>query len=437
MRSMTLKVGKLLNKGVGIRPPRGKSIWHNRDFARLWTAESISAFGSQVTNLAIPLIAVLSLRAGPRQMGILMACSSASYSIMSLVGGSWADRWSRRRLMTFGSWGSAVLSAFVPAAALLGFLGMGHLYIYSILFGVFSAVFRSSSSALLPSLVKKDELISANGQLNASYSLASVIGPTLAGSLVQALTAPLAMVLDAASFVVEGMIVRGISTDVSVHGERHSRNLRQDIVSGFHYLLSNGLLRTITAVDVTIKFFLYMVGGIYVLYAVKIIGVSPVMLGIISATGGLGWLVASLATSSLSREVGIGKTTIVAAAMVAFAPFLLPLATRHTLAGLTLLAMSALIGALGHMTLGVTLGSVRQAITPADLLGRVIATGRFLSGLAGLIGPLLGGFLGATLGLRPTLWLAASGHLPILIIVLSSPIHSLRELPGSEMQPQR
>ncbi len=404
------------------------NLWHNRDFRKLWTAQTISAIGSKVSFLALPLTAVLLLDATPTQMGYLTAAGSLPGLLLGLFAGVWVDRNQRRGLLIMADVGRGLLLLLIPLAAWLGALHIALLYIILFLTGSFDLLFGAAYHAYLPALVERAKLVEANSKLEISRSAAEIAGPTLGGWLIQITSAPLAILADACSFFLSAFALSTIRQPepAPTTSDREEPLLRQ-LGAGLRLLWANRILLTITVSTGTATFFNAMLETVYLLYMTRVLGLSSGMIGLIFGTGSVGFLVGALLPGWLAKRIGLGPMLIGGLVIVAVSDFALPLAVDAQ--GFV---VALLIGAQISFGLGLTLYNVgqvslRQSITPDHLLGRMNATLDFA--VAGLIplGALLGGFAGEWLGLRGTLLLAAGGELLAVVWLMLSPVRRLQK----------
>ncbi len=413
--------------GRQISAPSLGGLWRNPDFKRLWAAHSASLVGSEITVLALPLMAVLMLDATPVQMGVLAAAGTAPFLLCSLLAGVWVDRRRRRPVLIGADLARAGLLLSIPFAAWKGVLGMEQLYVVTFVVGVFSVFFEVADYAYVPSLVGRESVVEANSKLQISYSAAEAGGPGVAGLLVQFISAPGAIVIDAVSFLVSAILLRRIETPEPPVGPQTSRGVRHDVGSGLRALLGHRLLRPIVLASIADSIFLKAIAAIFVLYATRELEISPLMLGVILAIGGIGAIPGALLSAPAARRFGVGPTIIGGWLIGAATWLLVPLATGP--AAMPVLATSMLLGGIAGTIVNVQQWSLRQLVTPDALQGRVTASHRFLVYGAYPLGALLGGWLGAALGLRQAIALCALGALTAPMWVARSPLRYLREQP--------
>jgi MFS family permease len=402
-------------------------LWRHADFRRLWAAQSASLFGSEITVLALPLIAVLLLDASPVQMGLLAAAGTAPFLLCSLPAGVWVDRRRRRPVLIVADVVRAVLLLSIPLMAWLGGLRIEQLYAVTFVVGVLGVFFEVAHYAYVPSLVDRESVVEGNSKLQISYSAAEAGGPGVAGLLVQVISAPGAIAIDAVTFLVSTVLLRRIETPEPPVAIQTSRGVRHDVEAGLRALLGHRLLRPIVLASITESVFLKGIAAIFVLYATRELEISPLTLGVIMAVGGTGAIPGALLSAPAARRFGVGPT-IIGGWLIAMAAWLLiPLATGPL--AVPLLAASMLLGGVAGTIVNVQQWSLRQLVTPDALQGRVTASHRFLVYGAYPLGALLGGWLGATLGLRSAIALCSIGALMAPAWVAVSPLRRLREQP--------
>ena len=402
-------------------------LWRHADFKRLWAAHSASLFGSEITALALPLMAVLMLDATPVQMGVLAAAGTAPFLLCSLLAGVWADRRRRRPVLIGADLARCGLLLSIPLAAWTGLLGMEQLYFVTFVVGVFSVFFEVADYAYVPSLVGRESVVEANSKLQISYSAAEAGGPGVAGLLVQFISAPGAIAIDAISFLVSAILLRRIETPEPPIATQTSRGVRHDVESGLRALLGHRLLRPIVLASIVDSIFLKAIAAIFVLYATRELEISPVMLGVILAVGGIGAIPGALLSAPAARRFGVGPTIIGGWLIGAATWLLIPLASGPV--AVPVLAVSMLLGGIAGTIVNVQQWSLRQLVTPDALQGRVTASHRFLVYGAYPLGALLGGWLGSALGLRPAIALCAIGAVTAPLWVACSPLRRLRGQP--------
>ena len=399
-----------------------------RDFLWLWTGQGVSQLGSQVTALALPLTAALALEAGPSEMGLLGAVTTAPWLMVGPLAGVWVDRMPRRPVLVAAELGRAALLASIPAAALLGELGMGHLYAVSFGVGVASVFFDLAYQGILPTLVPRERLIEANGRLEVTGSVAQVAGPTAAGFLIQLVSAPLAVALDALSFLVSAATMAAIRTAEQPRNGAPRPGVLAEIAEGIAWLRASPLVPIVAAV-VVLNLSSAAGRAVYVLFATRQLGLDAATLGLAYGIGSVGAMIGALAVGRVVARLGVGPSLTGSALVAGLARLIAPVAVVGGPLAVPLLAASQLLNALPNPVFNVTSSGLRQATTPDRLQGRVVASIRVLVLGCMAIGSLAGGLLGEVLGLWPTLLLSAVGALPAFLLTARSPIGRLRAMP--------
>jgi MFS family permease len=417
---------------MGATPvPPQRSLWRHSDFMRMWAGQTISLLGSQVTLLALPLTAILVFKASAFQVGALSTVEFLPFVLLGLPVGVWVDRLRRRPILVLADVLRLVVVGSVPLAYALGVLRLGQLYIVGFLSGVGTVFFDVAYGSYLPALVDRDRLVEGNAKLEGSRSGAQLAGPGIAGLLVQFLSAPGAILADALSYlasVLALLSVRGKEPTVDPpEGGRPS--MARQIAEGIRYIASQPLLRPVIACTGILNLFSMMGQAILLLFAVKSLGLSAGAIGVILSIGSIGFLIGAIVAGSLGRRIGIGSTLIVGGFLVGFAAVFVPLATRGTAA--PLLILYGLFGGFAGTVYNVNGRSLMQSLTPDRMLGRAIATNRFIVWGVIPIGAFLGGVLGGHIGLRATLWISAAGQLLAFLPPLLSPVRRLSSLPDS------
>ena len=396
---------------------------------KLWTGQSISLLGTQITLLAMPFAAILLLHASPFEVGLLTTIEYLPFLLVGLPAGVWVDRMRRRPILIAGDLGRAVALISVPIAHGLGLLTLPQLYVVSLVTGVLTVFFDVSWQSYLPSIVRREQLVEGNSKLEISRSGTQLAGPGLAGGLVQLVGAATAIVGDAVSYVVSAVFVGAIRrSEPPVEKPAVKPRMRAEIGEGLRYVLRNRYLRSIAACTGSANFFESMILAIFVLYAVRVLGLSPGLIGLVFAIGNAGAVIGAFLSGWVPRRFGIGPAIILGA--ITFAPpvILIPLAPKSF--PLPFLITSLALTAAGGVVYNVNNVGFRQAITPLRMQGRMNATMRFIVWGTMPLGALIGGTLGGLIGLRPTLFIAAIPGMLTFLPVLLSPLRRLREIPA-------
>lgn len=360
-------------------------------------------------------------------MGWLTAAQNLPMVFLGLAAGVWIDRVRRRPVLVLTDFAQAALLATIPLAALLGFLRIGLLYAVAFGTGACAVLAAVADRAYLPSLLPREELVGGNSRIQFSISLARTAGPGLGGLLVQWLTAPVAIVVDIASFVASGLLKRSIR-HVEPVPEGRDRPLLRGVVEGLRHVARHALLRPLVLCGATHNFCSTMIVAVYVLYLTKGLGMTPALLGLVLLAGGVGSIVGSLGASDVARRAGIGPALILSQAATGIARLLIPLAMGPRAAVIACLVLSELLLGAMRAIFNITQISLRQAITPMEVQGSVNASIGFLLWALTPLGALAGGTLGAAIGVRPTLWIAASGVLLSTLLALVSDLRGTRSV---------
>lgn len=406
-------------------------LWQHPNFLKLWAGETVSVFGSQITLLALPLTAVLVLGATPGQMGILGAVEMAPFLFISLFAGVWVDRWRLRPLMIKADIGRAILLGSIPVVYTLGWLSIEYLYGIALLVGVLTVFFDVAYQSYLPVLVGREHLIEGNGKLEVSRSVAQITGPGLAGTLVQVASGPVALALDAISFAFSAIFLSFIKhTEPAKAVSLVKHNIWREIGEGLGVVFGNRYLRSIAACTGTTNFFTNIAAAVYTLYVVRELHLDAVMLGLIFGIGSIGALIGAVMAGWLARRIGLGWTIIGTAGLTGFGGLAAPLAVGPVPVLMIILTAGYFVNSWGNPVYNINQVSLRQAITPHRLLGRMNASMRFLVWGTMPVGSLLGGLLGEIIGLRATLLVAALGTFLSVLPVFFSPVRGLQEQPA-------
>ncbi|HYV22413.1 MAG TPA: MFS transporter [Candidatus Bathyarchaeia archaeon] len=403
------------------------SLSGNPDFIKLWTGFTIARVGSQITVLALPLTAVLLLGAGATETGLLVAAQMAPSIVAGLFIGVWVDRLPRRPIMVVSDLGSAIVIGTVPLAAALGTLSLTQLYIVSFVGGAFAVSTDLARAAFVPSLVGRTRLVAANSRLQASNAVAQVAGPSLGGILVQALTAPIAMLWDAVGFVVSAVFIAAIRAAETPRPRETARSVWHEVTDGLRWVREQPIvLRSITAIALAnIEWF--AVQGVLVVYATRELGLSPALLGIsLAAIGPLSLLGAALA-GPLTARWGLGPVMIAALFLETLSRLLLPFAGGTPVQAATVLGLSQALLGLTVPLWVVGSASLVQALTPEHLLGRVSSATRFVGFAVAPPAAFAAGIVGDLIGLRPTLFACAAIAALAFLYLFFSPVRRYRQ----------
>jgi MFS family permease len=406
----------------------------HHDFRLLWTGQTVSQFGSQVTLLALPLVAIRQLHASTFAVGLLTTAEFAGFPLVGLPAGAWVDRMHRRPVLVAADVGRALALASVPVAAMLDVLTMAQLYAVALVMGVLTVFFDVAYLSYLPALVGRDDLVDGNARLEMSRSTAQVAGPGLGGGLVQVMTAPYAVLVDAVSFVVSALSVGAIrGREGPLERPPGGPRLRQEIGEGLRYVLGHPILRSLAVSVATFNLFSATFDAVCVVFLARTLHLSAGVIGLLFTVSALGSLTGAVLTGPISRRLGSARTIWVAPLLTYPWFLLVPLTTRGV--GLLLFVVGTVVAFAGTVVFNVGAVSFRQAICPPRLLGRMTASMRFLSWGTPPLGGLLGGWLGGRYGVRSALWVSSVGVLLSVPWLVWSPLRGMRDLPAADSLP--
>jgi MFS family permease len=398
-------------------------------FRRFWYAQTISLLGDQVTLIAVPLTAVLVLDANASQMGYLVAAELTPNLLFALHAGAWVDRRGRRRqTMIATDLARAALIATVPLAYAFDALTMHQLYAVAFAAGTMTVLFSVSYASLFVAVVERDHYVPASSWLAGSRAFSFVAGPSLGGLLVQALKAPFALIVDAVSFLFSALFLGTISPEEPPTEEAERGHVR----AGMSYVLRNPTMRASLLATATINLFNFVFWALFILYAVRSLGVSAGTLGLVLGAGAVGGLIGSMITTRLSRRIGIGPAFLLGSILFPVPLVLVPLADGPMWLILAMLFLAEFGSGLGVMILDISAASIFAALVPPRLRSRVSGAYTVVNYGVRPVGSLIGGFLGTAIGLRPALWIASVGAILGFLWLLPSPIPKMRELPETE-----
>jgi predicted MFS family arabinose efflux permease len=408
--------------------PEPPPLLRQPEFLKLWAAQSISQIGDQITLLALPLVAVLTLDASAAQMGFLVAAELMPHLLFSLFAGVWIERSRRRRrLMIVADLGRALLLASVPLAAAFDVLSFPQLYAVAFAVGTFAVMFDISWPTLFVAVVPRRDVVDANSKMSLSRALSFVVGPSAAGFLVQALTAPVTLLVDAFSFLGSALFLtrlRAQEPPVEEDGNGVLGSLRD----GLRFVLRDELIRSDLACAATVNLFNFVFYAIFVLYATRELGVAPGTLGIALGLGAVGGIIGALIAPRLERLIGIGRSVVLGSVLFPAPLILVPIASGSELQLGLMLGAAEFFSAVGVMIFDVSAASMAFLRIPDRIRARAAGSFRFVNYGVRPLGALLGGALGTALGLQTTLWIGVLGALLGVVWLFFSPIPRLREV---------
>jgi MFS family permease len=410
-------------------------LWRHRDFLKLWSAETISQVGSQVSLLALPLVAILVLDASAFQVAALTTVEFLPFVLFTLPAGVWVDRLPRRPILIAADFGRAGLLATIPLAYVAEVLTLSQLFGVAFLVGICTVFFDVAYQSYLPSLVERDQIIEGNSKLVVSRSAAEIAGPGLGGILVQIFTAPYAVLVDALSFLGSGLFVLSISDRIEPHvaaaAAGDKPGLWLELKAGLRFVLGNPYLRAQAGCTSTSNFFFNVGFATILVYYVRVLDLSPGVIGVVFSIGGIGALVGATTTGRMTRRFGVGPMTLVAAGLMG--PSMLLLAVAPVATPIPFLIASGLLMGFFNVVYNINQVSFRQAICPERLQGRMNSVMRFIVWGTIPLGNLTGGALATWIGLRETIAIGAIGAGSAFLWILLSPMRSVREMPTGPM----
>jgi MFS family permease len=406
-------------------------LWRHRDFLNLWSAETISQFGTQIDDLALGLVAIIVLDASAFEVAVYGTFNFLPFILFTLPAGVWVDRLPRKPILVIGDLGRFAALATIPIAYVADVLTLWQLYGVAFLTGVFTVFFDVAYQSYLPSLVDRDQIGEGNSKLEISRSTAQLSGPGLGGLLVEIITAPYAVLVDAFSFLASAALllrIRKREEPPAAPTEADAKpSLWAELKEGLRFVLGNPNLRAQAGCTATSNLFFSVTFSIFLVFLVREVELSPGVIGVMLSVGSVGSLLAAFTATRISKRLGIGPTTIVAAflnlpamLLIALAPVSFPI--PFIVAGGVILGFVIVL-------YNITQVSYRQAICPPRLQGRMNSVMRFIVWGTIPIGTLAGGALGSTIGLRETLVVGAIGSGSSVLWILFSPQRHLREMP--------
>ncbi|MEX2144071.1 MAG: MFS transporter [Anaerolineales bacterium] len=413
----------------GIEPAvteKGTNSVRDRDFIKLWAAETISLFGTQITELALPLTAVTVLHASAIQMGLLRMFGQAPFPLFSLFAGVWLDRIRRRPVLIVADFLRAVLLLSIPIAALMNELNLIQLYIVTFGVGSLTVAFEVAHFSYVPTLMPRNQLVESNSKLQVSYSVAELGGPGIAGLLTQLITAPFAVLANSFSYLFSGLMLGTMRTaEIKQPAKKNPSSVWRDIGEGMRALMGHPILQAIIISSVLSVTFSSALLSVYVLYLTRELHYSPATIGLIFAAGGSAAVIGAVFAKRAAAALGLGPAIISGWFVQGLARLLIPLAAGPS-AMLTLITAQAFTGGAGTIA-NIHQWTFRQQVIPDRLLARVTASQRFLVFGSAAVGSLLGGVLGSWLGLHTTLWVCAVFSLMGPAYALFTPLCGLRQ----------
>ncbi len=408
-------------------------LWHHRDFMKMWTGQTISQFGSSISQLALPIIAIKLLNASPFEVAALGTVEFLPFLLFTLPAGVWVDRLPRRAVLIVGDVGRGLLLCSVPIAYLSGHLTLAQLFVVGFTTGVLTVFFDVAYQSYLPALVDRELLIDGNSKLEVTRSAGQLAGPPVAGGLIQLLTAPYAVVWDSVSFFVSGaflLAIRKKEPPLEKKEDGRRAGMRHELWEGLVYVVKHPYLRPQAISTGTSNFFTNVAFSIVIVFAVRTLHMSTGLIGVVFGLGSIGWLAGAASASRMQRWLGVGGATILGAALSGPGTLLVALTPKSF--PVPFLVAGTIIGGFGAVVYNIQQVSLRQAITPERMQGRMNSVMRFLVWGPIPLGSLVGGAIATSFGLRTALMVGAVGGFTSTIPIVLSPIRKLKAMPEPE-----
>jgi MFS family permease len=404
-------------------------LWRHPDFVKLWSAETVSQFGTQFTQLALPLVAIDVLHVSAFEVAALTTVEFLPFLLVSLPAGVWVDRLRRRPILVVGDVSRALLLGSVPVAYWLGALTMAQLYVVGFLVGIATVFFDVAYQSYLPALVERQQLIDGNAKLEISRAAAQLGGPGLAGIVINFLRAPAALAFDAVSFVGSALFIFRIRKhELAPARDAQSPRMREELREGLRYVFRHPFLKNIAACTALFNFWGNMGFAVLLVFARRELHLSPLAIGLAFTLSNVGPLLAAFNANRISSRFGVGRTIIGASIIGAPTFLVIPFAPEGN-AALAFLIPAFIVGGLSNVIYNVTQVSLRQAITPARLQGRMNSVMRFIVWGTIPLGSIIGGVLASTIGVQETLIVSGIGCFMPFLPVLFSPVRRIESMP--------
>jgi predicted MFS family arabinose efflux permease len=416
--------------------PTIPTVWRERDFARLWAATTVSMLGSFVTRTALPLAAILVLGAGAGEVAILRGAELVAGLTVGLVAGAWVDRLRRRPILVWADLGRAALLGSIPIAFALDALTLAQLVIVAFGAAILTTFFDTADRAFLPSVIGRERLVEANATLTGSSSAAEFVGFGAGGWLIQLLTAPFAIAIDAASFVLSALLIRGIrAAEPPPQPAADRQRVVDEIREGLRLTLRDPILRPLALADAAVAGFWGVFGAVYLVFAIEV-GFSPGVIGLVAAVGGLSSLAGATIAGRAVRRLGVARFFIGAMVLVTIGNAFIALTPDAAFLGLTCLLVQQLLSDSSLTAFDVVAVSIRQATVEDRSLGRVGASFHVLAMAAMLLGTVAGGLVAELVSVRAALVIGALGGIVAIVILWFSAIRRMHDVPAGLAAPR-
>ena len=414
-----------------VRNPFTSPLWSNHAFVRVWSAASVSIFGSLITRVALPLVAILTLGAGAIEVAILRSMDVAAALVVGLVAGAWVDRLRRRPVLIWADLGRALLLGSIPVSFALGTLQLWQLIAVAGLAAVLTTFFDAADNASLPTIVERDRLLEANSALAASGSVAEFAGFGISGFLVQLLTGPITIAINAFTYVLSALLLFSVRVPEAPPPPRSEREpVLDEIRQGLRIVRGSPVLRAFVGAQMLLSMLWGVFGATWFLFAIDEVGVSAAAIGVIAGVGGASSFIGAVVATRSTRRWGVGPVAIASMLLAALGNLFIPLAPAGLpLVAITFFVLQQLVADSAVTVYDVTETSVRQSLVADRELGRVASTFQVGSAAAQLVATIGAGLLAEVIGLRATAFLAPLGGVLAAGILFWSPVRQLRDLP--------
>ena len=416
------------------RPAGG--LWSHPDFLKMWAGQSISEVGSQISQLAIPLLAAISLHASPFEFSLLGVLGFLPFILFALPAGVWVDRLRRRRILIVGDSARAVLLALIPILWATHVLRIWQLLVLQFVIGVFTVFFDVAYQSYLPALIEREHLVDGNAKLQLTVSIAQVAGPSVSAALITAITAPYAIIADTVSFVIStGFLVRMRHRETVPERAPDAPRTRMwdDVKEGLHWVVGHRWLRAIASCTGSSNFFSSLLFAISILYMLRDLHMPKYQLGLVFGVGSAGSIVGALLVSRLNKRIGVGPSIVLTS--ISFSLGGLGYALTNRTLALPVLMFAQMLFGFGSVAYNITQVSLRQAITPERLQGRMNAAMRWIVWGTIPLGSLAGGAIASTWSLHAAIWVGAIGGLFTFLPVTLTSVRSIGAMPEPVTEP--
>ena len=405
-------------------------LWKHGDFLRLWVSETVGAFGRQVTGLALPTVAILLLGAGPFEMGILGSLQMLAFPILGLAVGVWVDRWRRRPIMVIANLGRMIALGSIPLAFMFGILGLYQLYLVAAVVGVFTVFFDVAYQSYLPALIDRADLVEGNAKLETSQSAAQVGGPALAGFLIQMVGGARAIAADAAAFLVSALFLWSIKKEEPSPSSSSSDtdpSFLLELKEGAQVVFKNPTLTRIAGCTATSNFGASMSFTVFLIFVYDQLLLSAEVIGIVFGLASIALLIGAILASRVAKAIGLGRALALSTLLFGISTLGLPFALFGS--PILVLVVFHMIGNFGLPIYNINQVSLRQAITPDRLQGRMNATMRTIVWGTIPVGSFIGGTLGAQIGIVWTIVVGGAMTAMAVVWIIFGPVISMKKSP--------